>query len=188
MLVCGVFSLNRCWLHVCLSAARSILPTSVLAPVESRITSSQPHLLHERRHNASTHRTPRVLFGNFLPSWPSSRWHYDQRERQISQGAHPRAYIIRPSSLYSSSLQLEIARLLLRRSVDAGRSCQRLQLHSITPLSLHPHARDGWPTLFASQYAVRGNVLERSMELQRRMAAGEKLPFDTVSTRDSATT
>lgn len=30
------------------------------------------------------------------------------------------------------------------------------------------------------QYAVRGNVLERSMELQRRMAAGEKLPFDAV--------
>lgn len=30
------------------------------------------------------------------------------------------------------------------------------------------------------QYAVRGAVLERSMELQRKMAAGEKLPFDKV--------
>lgn len=30
------------------------------------------------------------------------------------------------------------------------------------------------------QYAVRGNVMSRSMELQRRMAAGEKMPFDKV--------
>nr|AIT69915.1 alanine transaminase [Undaria pinnatifida] len=32
----------------------------------------------------------------------------------------------------------------------------------------------------SAKYAVRGAVLERSMELQRRMAAGEKLPFDTI--------
>nr|AIT69918.1 alanine transaminase [Desmarestia viridis] len=32
----------------------------------------------------------------------------------------------------------------------------------------------------SAKYAVRGNVLERSMELQRRMAAGEKLPFDKI--------
>ncbi|CAM9298888.1 unnamed protein product [Ectocarpus sp. 12 AP-2014] len=31
-----------------------------------------------------------------------------------------------------------------------------------------------------AKYAVRGAVLERSMELQRKMAAGEKLPFDTI--------
>lgn len=37
----------------------------------------------------------------------------------------------------------------------------------------------------AVQYAVRGNVLERSMELQRRMAAGEKLPFEQVPTKYS---
>nr|AIT69923.1 alanine transaminase [Dictyopteris undulata] len=34
------------------------------------------------------------------------------------------------------------------------------------------------PNVKAAQYAVRGNVLERSMELERRMTAGEKLPFD----------
>lgn len=34
--------------------------------------------------------------------------------------------------------------------------------------------------VFFLQYAVRGNVLDRSMELQRRMAAGEKLPFEKV--------
>nr|AIT69924.1 alanine transaminase [Colpomenia sinuosa] len=32
----------------------------------------------------------------------------------------------------------------------------------------------------SAKYAVRGAVLERSMELQRKMAAGEKLPFETI--------
>lgn len=39
--------------------------------------------------------------------------------------------------------------------------------------------------VMAVQYAVRGNVLERSMELQRRMAAGEKLPFEQVTMKYS---
>nr|AIT69914.1 alanine transaminase [Punctaria latifolia] len=36
------------------------------------------------------------------------------------------------------------------------------------------------PNVKAAKYAVRGAVLDRSMELQRKMAAGEKLPFDKI--------
>nr|AIT69931.1 alanine transaminase [Sargassum thunbergii] len=61
---------------------------------------------------------------------------------------------------------------MLRRTLPRALSSASSSLHGV-PLdatSINANVR-------AAEYAVRGNVLERSMELQRRMAAGEMLPF-----------